>query len=164
MSTLERAGGRRGGSSSNTMGGLDVSRFAEQSIEEEGRVPREGGADGGRERSVHEPLDEDVLQGLRAGGHAGEQGLQRLVAPAGRFRPLPGVYGWACTFSFALGSCSVAAQAPYDSHRVTMTTFVMSYSMLHAVLADGLKCAGTAALCWTGLVWEFDPMYGLTSV
>lgn len=45
-----------------------------------------------------------------------------------------------------------------------MTTFVMSYSMLHAVLADGLKCAGTAALCWTGLVWEFDPMYGLTSV
>lgn len=73
------------------MGELDVSRLTEQPIEEEGRVPRDGGADAGRERSVHEPLDENVLQGLRAGGHAGEQGFQRLVAPTGRFRPIPGM-------------------------------------------------------------------------
>ena len=125
--TMERVGrGEGGGSSPDTMGELDASPFAEQPIKEGGRVPREGGADAGRERSVHEPLDEDVLQGLRAGGHAGEQGLQRLVAPTGRFRPIPGLYGWALNFAVCL--VGLAAQAPF-SHGVFYTTCGMRYSM-----------------------------------
>lgn len=64
--------------------------YTEQPVEEGGRVPWERRLYAGGKRTVHEPFDEDVLLGVRAGWLAGERGLQRLVALTGRLRALPG--------------------------------------------------------------------------
>lgn len=53
------------------VGGI-LTNLAEQPVQEEGGVPRQGRAIGGRECAVHEPPDKDVLQGVRAGGHVAQ--------------------------------------------------------------------------------------------
>lgn len=73
--------------------------YTEQPVEQGGRVSWEGRLDAGGKRAVHEPFDEDVLLGVRAGWLAGERGLQRLVALTGRLRTLPGTEDERMTYS-----------------------------------------------------------------